>query len=184
MLLIRERESKTMKPTETLTGLQILLSALMIMLPHLASAATADVTVEGVVTVPSCTLSGPASHNLGIIAPGIKQEKAPYILKVNCSTDRAYLLYGETINAAFAGRDWVAMNVGGQVPDIGQQTTLKLLVDRTAIRLDGTGSTDEESTFCSGATTQNCMLVPEVDVPVGALRGNVSAVLRFSLRHL
>ncbi|EFS5383718.1 hypothetical protein HXP81_003355 [Salmonella enterica] len=163
-------------------GLPVLLSALLMCSP-LALAATADVSVEGAVVTPTCAVSGPASHSLGNMTPGTKQQKSPYTLQVTCQTDRAYLLYGEALSVASQGQDSVGMKVDGQVPAIAQQTTLKLLSNGTAIRLDGTGSTDDGATFCMGTTAQSCTLVPEVDVPAGALKGSVSATLRFSLRH-
>lgn len=163
-------------------GLPVLLSGLLMCSP-LALAATADVSVEGTVTVPTCAVSGPASHSLGNMTPGTKQQKAPYTLQVTCQTDQAWLLYGEALSVASQGQDAVGMQVDGQVPAAAQQTTLKLRSNGQAIRLDGTGSADDAATFCAGTTAQSCTLIPEVDVPAGALKGRVTATLRFSLRH-
>ncbi|ENY5578491.1 hypothetical protein ACFZF3_002707 [Salmonella enterica] len=170
-----------MKHKNTLARLAALLPVLLI--PQLAGAATADTTMEGTVTAPGCAVSGPSSHSLGNMTPGTKQQKAPYTLQVTCKANRAYLLYGEALSVASQGQDSVGMKVDGQVPAIAQQTTLRLLLNGKAIHLDGTGSTDDGATFCTGTTAQSCTLVPEVDVPAGALKGSVSATLRFSLRH-
>lgn len=164
-------------------NMKMLLVLMLLTLIPAALADTADVTVEGTVVIPTCAVSGPAGHSLGNMTPGTKQTKTPYTLQVTCSTDRAYRLYGEVINAASSGRDSAVMRVDGLVPGAGQETTLRLLYNGTPVRLDGTGNTDGMATFCSGSTAQRCTLIPEVDVPTGALKGKVNATVRISLRH-
>lgn len=173
-----------MRKMTTLAGLMMTLSVGI--MSGTALAATADVTIDGTVVRPTCTLSTPATHSLGTMTSGKETSYAEMKVKVLCNNGAvSSRLYVGVQSGTVSGSTAVKMNGTGSVasnnPPLLQ--LLNVLNQNNPVILNGSGSTSDSATFCSGTTTRDCNLKPKVDVPYDAATGAAKASLRFTLRY-
>ncbi|POT23921.1 hypothetical protein C3433_26765 [Citrobacter freundii] len=174
-----------MKHKNTLACLAALLPVLL--MPQRAGAATADVTIEGVVTAPTCTLTAPLTHNIGSMEVG-KSYAAPQLtIGVGCGSHSvASKLYATVISGTLVNSTTGKMDGAGSVQSAAPpEFSLSWISGfvTTSILLDGSGATSDAGTFCSGVATRGCDIVPAVSVPANATPGSAKVGLRFTLRY-
>ncbi|EIP9141949.1 hypothetical protein C3433_23280 [Citrobacter freundii] len=168
-----------MKNKNTLACLTALL------MPQWAGAATADVTIEGVVTAPTCTLTAPLTHNIGSMEVGKPFDAPRLTIGVDCGSHSvASKLYATVISGTMMSDILVYMDGAGSVASAAPPIlTLIYLGGRRNVILDGSGATNDLNTFCVGTTTRTCILEPAGSVPENATPGSAKVSLRFTLRY-
>lgn len=168
--------------THGLCMLSVILSAA---LASPARAATVDVSVEGTVTKPTCSVT--TSHKtvtFGAVAPGEKKELFPITVGVNCAGANVTTSVWASLKVGGYGSfpHMAYMVVDGVIPTDGMEKTvfqLKNTVDDLPINFF-------ENTFqgfCAGITDRTCTLKPFINVNAKAKTGTGKIVVVFNLNH-
>ncbi|EPB2926249.1 fimbrial protein [Escherichia coli] len=178
-------DSKQMKIIYIRTQIKIFLSILFTILSTSVLAATGDMIGERSVTVtvdipePTCTVSAPATVNLGVLIPGMEKGGGPDVnIRVDCGGQNTkhvlYMLSSNTLNSQHNG---IFLKQKDET-DTG-----------VLLQLEGKNSNkftvDEQKpeVVSSGAGTTTHQLKVQVGVPRDAKPGEVGGMVVFRLAY-
>lgn len=160
------------------------LPVLMITLPH-GHAATATVVINATFTMPPCTLTLPATVQLGGLNTGTATHR-PVKIDIDCpdSADMETALYAQNMSGVLSGTDKMTM-VPGSGTTSGTPALFWLKESGGAtVRLDGTGADIADNAFCRGtAVKRSCTLTPVTQVFADTVREEVGATVRFNVMY-
>ncbi|EGT1548438.1 hypothetical protein I3G99_002370 [Salmonella enterica] len=149
----------------------------------IASPVSVTVPVTATFVAPTCTLSVPSTHNIGSMLSGTDASYRELTIGVSCNNGAvSSRLYATVLSGTRVDASSVRMNGTGSVSS-GNPPVLRMLDGVTPVALDGSGASSDNSAFCAGSVTRDCVLTPRVNVPANASPGSAKASLRFTLRY-
>lgn len=171
-----------MKKVTSLVSLIITLSAGCV--PSVVGASNVDVTVEGTVIPSSCTLSTYGSSHRFDVMTGSSGTYFPFPVFVTCNSEGVNTrLYMSVRSGTLSNSTTVKMNGSGSESS-SNPPELQLLSNGSAIVLDGSGVSDDSSTFCNGSVTRTCNVMPRIMVPANAATGLMRASLSITMNYI
>ncbi len=169
---------KTMK-------LNRLLCVFLIAMLNINSAGASTKTLSSTLTInanffaPSCDITVPSEHSLGLLTPGDNVEHNKINIEISCQGNYSYNtgLVASVIKGG--GLDTSQTSVQMLVNDNKNGVFLSLKDDKNnLIKMTG----DKLDVFCVGAPgKRNCSIIPITNVLSDATTGLVIAVIRFSI---
>ncbi|WP_336285926.1 fimbrial protein [Citrobacter arsenatis] len=160
----------------------------MITLPHgHAATATATVVINATFTMPPCTLTMPATVQLGGLNTGTgTATHSPVKIDIDCPDGENVetALYAQHMSGVLSGTDKMTM-VPGSGTTSGTPALFWLKESGGAtVRLDGTGADIAGNAFCRGtAVKRSCTLTPVTQVFADTVREEVGATVRFNVMY-
>lgn len=162
------------------------LPVLMITLPHgHAATATATVIINATFTMQPCTLTLPATVQLGRLNIGTTTH-SPVKIDIDCP-DGAEVetgLYAQNMSGVLSGTDKMTMApASGSVAGNPALFWLKESGGAT-VKLDGTGADIAGNAFCRDTgRIRSCTLTPVTQVFADTVREEVGATVRFNVKY-
>lgn len=174
-----------MKKRHITHGLCVLSVILSAALASPARAATVDVSVEGTVTKPTCSVT--TSHKtvaFGAVAPGEKKEHSPITVGIDCKgTDVTTSVWASLKNGGYSGFPYVAyLWIDGVIPtETAEKTDFQLIKVDDGYPIEFRGTPNQ--VFCEGTKTRSCSLKPLISAKAKAKTGTGKIVVVFNLNH-
>ncbi|WP_448657059.1 fimbrial protein [Escherichia coli] len=163
-----------------------LLCVFLIAMLNINSAGASTKTLSSTLTInanffaPSCDITVPSEHSLGLLTPGDNVEHNKINIEISCQGNDSY------------STGLIASVIKGELNT--SQTSVQMLVNddkngpflslkdekNSLIKMTG----NKSDAFCVGDSgKRNCSIIPVTNVQSNAIAGLVTAVIRFSIVH-
>ncbi|EKE6392770.1 hypothetical protein Q2X70_004129 [Salmonella enterica] len=146
---------------------------------------TSDTVFTATIGQPSCSITAPASVDLGELNPVSVRPFPSFNITVNCAGTISTRLWAKAKNGVLTPSSrGVYLEVDGKVPSPEKATEFYISSGYiTQLDLSGRGETDPALTFCSGDTNRVCLLKPALNASKNAELGNGTVTITFNLQH-
>lgn len=165
--------------------LQVFLCNSLVVQAAPSATASATVTLDITVTEPPCNITFPSSIVLGTIPQGVHSYPS-FDINISCTagSTTSTALFAQLVQGTLTSDHNDRIDMTSPEGSSGTPAQLWLTAkDGKAVVMDGSGSTNVNSQFCTGTTDRQCTLTPNTQVAMDTPRGKASAVVRFSVAY-
>lgn len=175
-----------MKKRHITHGLCVLSVILSAALASPARAATVDVSVEGTVTKPTCSVTTSEKKvSFGAVAPGENKSHSSLSVAVQCAGTVATHVWAYPNNKLTTGsfQNVLYLLIDGVLPPDGERTVFQMTDEDTGKLINFMPLGNGFAPFCHGTATRTCLLTSRVSAQKNAKKGSGAITIVFNLSH-